>query len=94
MVLGGSFEFSKHHNSEVAARPSDNEDIPRVSRHFAFNNASLCCYNTVLHCILNRSGSSFFAELHNCINPFDFAQVITCLKFSCFSMSSLLCYGK
>ena len=30
MILGGSMEFEKSHNSEIAERPSDNEEIPMV----------------------------------------------------------------
>ena len=30
MVLAGSMEFEKGHNSEVVERPSDNEETPMV----------------------------------------------------------------
>lgn len=31
MILAGSMEFEKTHNSEIIERPSDNEEIPAVS---------------------------------------------------------------
>ena len=31
MVLAASFEFNRQYNQEVVERPSDNEQIPRVS---------------------------------------------------------------
>ena len=30
MVLAGSFEFDKFHNTEIVERPSDNEEVPQV----------------------------------------------------------------
>ncbi|XP_071485151.1 translocation protein SEC63 homolog [Diadema antillarum] len=35
MILSGSFEFEKSHNSEVVNRPSDNEELPPLVREFS-----------------------------------------------------------
>ncbi|XP_030850801.1 translocation protein SEC63 homolog [Strongylocentrotus purpuratus] len=35
MILSGSFEFEKSHNSQVVNRPSDNEELPPLVREFS-----------------------------------------------------------
>jgi len=64
MVLGASFEFDKRHNNEIVSRPSDNEDIPRVSKLSEANSKCELSRNNTL--LLNCHNHAYTEYNHYC----------------------------